>query len=355
MRNRIVLILLFFAQLLVAQSTSIPDWADAQRREMLYNASTYYTGFALAHLEKGESVEIVSARLKNSARAELVSSIVVSVNQTTTRFLENKQLNQSALTTDVFRSGTITESGIKDIPGMNIDTWYNNKTGDVMAFAYVKTADLVRKLSKRITVNTTKIEMGLETIPDMVANGNKSEAKQQLSAIAILLSDIENDQKVMLSIDATLEDEDIALSEVNDLRKHYQQWQNELKNGIAIYLVCGASTLVGNYPALSNSIKGELSSLGCSFLPNANGADWVITISATARKYNSQSWGEITSYFAFVDATLSIQKMATNQIIYEDIISVKGSHTFSYDEAVRSAYKELNPQIAEIIKTQIQY
>ena len=354
MRNGLVLILLLVAQLLVAQSSPAPDWTDANRREMVYPASTYYTGLAVAHLEKGESVEAVFARLKNSARAELVSSIVVTVNQTTERYLENQQHNQSVQTTDIFRSGTITESGIKDIPSMTIDTWHNVKTGDVMAFAYIKTADLLRKLGKRITVNTTKIEMELATVSDMVANGNKSEAKQQLMAINTLFSDIENDQKVMLSIDAALEDEDIALSEVNELRKQYQQWQNELKNGIAVYLTCQASTLTGNYPSLAKQVKGELNLLGCSFLNDAEGADWVITISAIAREYNTQTWGKVTSYVAFVDASLSVQKTATNQIVYEDQISVKGSHTLNYDEAVRAAYKDLIPQLGEIIKTQIQ-
>lgn len=355
MRQGVILFLLCVAQLLVAQSSPAPDWTDAHRREMVYPASTYYTGFSFAHLEKGESVEATSARLKNSARAELVSSIVVTVNQTTERYLENQQRNQSVQTTDIFRSGTITESGIKDVPGMNIDTWHNTKTGDVMAFAYVKTADLLRKLGKRITVNTTKIEMELATVYDMVANGNKSEAKQQLTTINTLFSDIENDQKVMLAIDGTLEDEDIALSEVNNLRKQYQQWQNELKNGINVYLDCQAVTLTGNYPTLAKGVKGELNPLGCSFLNDAEGADWVITVSATAREYNTQTWGKVISYVAFVDASLSIHKTTTNQIVYEDQISVKGSHTLNYDEAVRAAYKDLIPQLGEIITNQIQH
>lgn len=354
MRKGTVLILLVCAQLLMAQS-SAPDWTDVRRREMMYPSSSYYTGFAVAHLEKGESVEATSARLKNSARAELVSSIVVTVNQVTERYLESQQRNQYAQTIDIFRSGTITESGIKDIPGMNIAIWHDDKKGDVMAFAYVKTSDLLRKLGKRITVNTTKVEMELATVSDMVSAGNKSEAKQQLTSLSTIFSDIENDQKVMLAIDATLEDEDIALTEVNQLRKQYQQWQSELKNGIAIYLACEGRTLTGNYPALAKSVKGELTPLGCSFLDDAGGADWVIAIAVTAREYNTETWGDVTSYFAFVDASLAIKKVATNQTIYEDMVSVKGSHAFNYDEAVRAAYKDLIPQLGKIITSNIQH
>lgn len=349
MRNGLVLILLLVAQLLVAQSSPAPDWTDANRRGMVYPASTYYTGLAVAHLEKGESVEAVFARLKNSARAELVSSIVVTVNQTTERYLENQQHNQSVQTTDIFRSGTITESGIKDIPSMTIDTWHNVKTGDVMAFAYVKTADLLRKLGKRITVNTTKIEMELATVSDMVANGNKSEAKQQLTAVNTLFSDIENDQKVMLAIDGTLEDEDIALSEVNELRKQYQQWQNELKNGIAIYLVCQADLFGQKFPTLENTLKGELSKLGCSFVSSAEVADWAIYVTTNTREYNTSTIGEYTTYFSYVDATIAIDKIALNQRIYEDAISQKGGHMRDYTEAARDGYKQITPKLAELL------
>ena len=55
-----------------------------------------------------------------------------------------------------------------------------------------------------------------------------------------------------------------------------------------------------------------------------------------------------------IQTTLSIQKIVTNQTIYEDVLSVKGSHTLNYTEAVRAAYKELIPLLGEIIKTQIQ-
>lgn len=353
MRSGIILILLFFTELLFAQSSPAPDWTDANRREMMYPASTYYTGLAVAHLEKGESVEAVFARLKNSARAELVSSIVVTVNQTTERYLENQQYNQSVQTTDIFRSGTITESGIKDVPCMNIDTWHNAKTDDVMAFAYVKTVDLLRKLSKRITVNVTKVELELEMVSDRVANGNKNEAKQQLISINALFSDIENDQKVMLAIDGTLEEEDIALSEVNELRKQYQQWQNELKNGINIYLNCQADLLGTNYPTLTNAIKGDLSTWGVSFVATPDQADWAIYVDAKAREYNAPSMGSYTTYFVYVDASIAIDKIATHQRIYEDALSQKGGHMKNYTEAARDGYKQITPNLTAVINQYI--
>ena len=354
MKYRIFLIMLLFSRLAVAQQPTAPDWTDAVRRDLLYPSNQYYTGLAISKIEKVTDMESVLNRLKNSARAEMVSSILVTVNQTTERYLENRQVNQSAQTIDIFRSGAVTESGIKDIPGLNVETWYNPKTGDAMAFAWVKTSDLIRKLGKRITINVTKAELAISTVEEHIAKGNKSEAKQILSSLSVLFSDMENDQKVMLSMDATLEDEDIAFSEVNGLKKKFQQLQIDLKNGISIYIVCTAKTLTDTYPALQNAVKGELVPLGCSFVQEATASDWVITISATAREYNTQQFANVTSYFAFVDALLSIQKTATNQTVYEDVLSVKGSHTLSYNEAVRAAYKDMIPQLGEIITNQIQ-
>lgn len=353
MRNGIIFIFLLVAPCLLAQSSTTPDWADAVRREMMYPVSSYYTGFSVGHLENGEALDHVSLRLKNTARAELVSSIVVTVNQVTERYMENQQRNQSVQTIDIFRSGAMTESCIKDIPGMTVDSWYNTKTGDVMAFAYVKTADLLRKLSKRITINTTKIDMELSAVSDLVANGNKSEAKQQLSSLTQLFVDIENDQKVMLAIDGTLEDDDIALSEVNNLRKQHQQWQNELKNGIAIYLSCQADLFGTNYTTLINTIKGELSQMGVSFVTSPEQSDWAIYVETKSREYNAPTIGGYTTYFSYIDATVAIDKTATGQRIYEDAISEKGGHTHNYTEAARDGYKQITPKLTALIKQYI--
>ena len=108
------------------------------------------------------------------------------------------------------------------------------------------------------------------------------------------------------------------------------------------------------YNALKGEIQGALSPMGCTFVRSGSEADWVITIAATAREYNKSDFGGVSSYFAYVDAKISIEKGATGQRIYEDAISEKGGHTHNYEQAARQAYKDISPKISKIIKEQIQ-
>jgi hypothetical protein len=207
---------------------------------------------------------------------------------------------------------------------------------------------------RRIVANNAKAEVELESIETMVNRGEKAQAKNNLPKIQALIDDIENDQRIMLSIDADVTDEDLAIEETNTLKKRYQALTSDLKNGINIFLSCHAYIFGQTYNALKGEIQGALSPMGCTFVRSGSEADWVITITATAREYNKYDSGSVSSYYAYVDAKISIEKGATGQRIYEDAISEKGGHTHNFEQAARTAYKSLSPKISKIIKEQIQ-
>ena len=104
------------------------------------------------------------------------------------------------------------------------------------------------------------------------------------------------------------------------------------------------------YPALQEELKGALSQLGCNFVTDPSTADWLIDISATAREYNKVATGNINTYFAYVDATISITRTATGQRVYENIFTEKGGHTHNYHQAAREAYKYLTPKICKVVE-----
>ena len=83
-------------------------------------------------------------------------------------------------------------------------------------------------------------------------------------------------------------------------------------------------------------------------------SDYVIYIDASSREYNTVVTGNITSYYSFVDAVIAIDKVVTNQRIFEDEISLKGAHTLSFDEAGRDGYKKIRKEISKIIKENIE-
>lgn len=228
------------------------DWVNPILREELYPARAYYTGFASAIVTNGESKAVVYDRVRYNARVEAVASIQVTVEQTIERYIQNVQMNENVSTKDIMISKAATRTCIKDIPGLKVEQWENPKTGEVYAFAWVKSANLYKQLMRRIVANNAKAEV--ESIETMAERGDKMQAKNNLPKIQALIDDIENDQRIMLSIDANVTDEDMAVEETNSLKKRYQALAAGLKNSIHIYMDCQADLFGQTY----NALKGEI-------------------------------------------------------------------------------------------------
>lgn len=52
-------------------------------------------------------------------------------------------------------------------------------------------------------------------------------------------------------------------------------------------------------------------------------------------------FGSSVNYFSYVDAEIAVEKVVTNQRIYEDMLTEKGGHTHNFTEAARDAYKKI--------------
>lgn len=127
----------------------------------------------------------------------------------------------------------------------------------------------------------------------------------------------------------------------------------DLEYGTTYCVVCNADNFGRKYDKLTNEIKSDLSESGCNFVDNPNTADFVIYIDASSREYNIYVKENYTAYFSYVDATIAIDKIATNQRIYEGEVSVKGSHTLNYDEAGSDGYKKIRKEITKMLKENI--
>ena len=142
-------------------------------------------------------------------------------------------------------------------------------------------------------------------------------------------------------------------TESNRLKQQLLHKISELQHSLTIYLQCNADIFGGTYSTMEGELKGELSKLGCSFVYAPDVADYIVEVNASAREYNIYQLGNISTYHAYVDVNYSITKAVTMQRIYEDEISVKGSHTHNYVQAARTAYKDISKELAPILKEQI--
>ncbi|MBQ7531330.1 MAG: hypothetical protein IJT12_06440, partial [Paludibacteraceae bacterium] len=220
--------------------------------------------------------------------------------------------------------------------------------------AYVKKTTLIRQLEKKITVGLTKIETSLDQIDQLIATGQKIQARDIAGKTIPQFDEVDDAQKTLAAVDENANEETLQLQETRTLQHRLTGIIADLKHGINIYLQCSADMFGTNYGTLKSEIQGELSKLGCTFVNSATEADWAIYVKAPARQYNKSDIGGVSTYFCYVDATVSIDKTVTNQRIHEDQISQKGGHTHNYEQAARDAYKHISPKISAIIKAQIQ-
>lgn len=355
MKKLIFILLSFLSQTAFAQTA--PNWYDNDIRRSFYPDVQYFTGFAEGSRMSGESMEAATVRLKNSARVEAVSTIRVHVQNTTV----NQALSQTLRTMDgtfrqsarEFSSATTTNVDM-EIPGLQIESWQNPQNGTIAAFAYVKKSTLIRQLEKKITVGLTKIETSLDQVDQLVANGQKLQAREIAEKTLPQFYEIDEAQKLLAAVDENADEESLQLQETRTLQRRLTGLVAQLKNGLNIFFSCHAYMLGANYNALKSEIQGELSKLGTTFVPSAEQSDWAIYVTATAREYNKADFGNVSTYFVYVDAKIIIEKTTTGQRTYEDQISEKGGHTHGYEQAARDAYQHISPRISTIIREKIQ-
>jgi hypothetical protein len=198
-----------------------------------------------------------------------------------------------------------------------------------------------------------KIEGSMPQINMLIKKGEKIQARTMVEEALQQLAKIEANQKTLALLDETADDEILMTAEVAEAKRYLTDKANKLRNAIGIYITCDAKLFGAEYPTFLKELQGELSQLGVSFVDSVEQADWKINIKATTREYNKVELGGAANYFAYADATLTIDKLATGKRVYEDAISEKGGHFRGYGKAAQEAYKYLIPKISAVIKEQI--
>ena len=351
-----LLVILLSAMSLCGMAQTMPNWYELDMQRLVYPEKEYFKGKAEDNRQSGESLEVATKRISDAARAEAAASVRVQVQNTTNVYTEERSkqtMNQyvSVIYESLSRE-TRTSTDI-EIPGMQVETWQNPQTKTIAAFAYVKKSSLIRQLEKKITVALAKIETTLEQTDQLFANGQKMQARDMAAKCLPLLVEVDETQKLLAAVDMNADRESLQLDETQALQKRLTEVANQLKNGINIYIACTADMFGTNYAALKGEIQGELSKIGCTFVENTAQADWAISIKASARKYSKDERDGLSTYFCYADATISLDKMLTDQRVYESKISEKGGHTFDYEHAAVDAYKYLAAKLIGIIQEQI--
>ena len=350
----LILILSLWCSIFAFGHNTAPLWCSDTWRTSNYPHELYVKGFVVGELQSGESIEQVLQRIKEKAQAEAIQNITTSVEYTSVSMVQSDQqigtMGFSEMTRELFSTSTTIHSTLKDIPNLSVESWHNAKTNEVFAFAWVKKTDLARTLKKQIISHVTRAEMAIEEAEGLLAEGEKSAARKSIARAIEYLQQVEEQQKVVQSVDSNTDMEDIAFTESNALKQRAAILYQQLRNGVFVY-IGGEVTIFGKaYPTFIQQINHEISSIGCAFTTTESDADWVIHLQGTTREYNTLQTGNYIAYFVLAEVALQIMKGNTQSTIYEGSFSEKGSHTLNREEAGYAAYAEVHHQIAAKIK-----
>lgn len=297
-----------------SNQVAMPSWCNNEWRANNYPRALYLQGFIVGEQQMGESIEQTHQRLKEKAQAEALQNI------------------------------SATQNTIKDIPTLSVESWHNPQTNEVFAFAWVKKTDLVRTLKKQIISRITRAEMAIEEAEGLLAEGEKGATRKAIAKAIEYLQQVEEQQKMVQSVDSNTEMEDIAFAESNALKQRATALQQQLKNAVNVY-VGGEIKIFGkSYPLFIQKIKQEISPIGCTFTTNEVEADWVIRLQGTTQEYNTMQNSSYSAFVVMADVAIEIAKRG--QIIYSGNVSQKGVHTINTEQAAKEAYSEASKAIA---------
>ena len=347
MRTTILILSVWCSVLAFSQNTA-PLWCDDNWRAATYPRTSYICGFVMGEVQAGESIEQTLQRIKEKAQAEAVQNITTSVEYTASSLVQSDQhsgtMGFSEMTRELFSTSTTIHSSLQDIPNLSVESWHNPKTNEVFAFAWVKKTDLVRTLKKQIISHITRAEMAVEDAEGLLTEGEKGAARKSIAKAIEHLQQVEEQQKVVQSVDSNTEMEDIAFAESNALKQRATALYQQLKNGVSVYIGGEITIFDKSYPTFINQIKQQISGIGCTFTTNEAEADWVVRLHGTTQEYNTMQKSSYSTFVVMADVAIEIAKRG--QIIYSGNVSQKGVHTNNTEQAAKEAYSEASKAIA---------
>lgn len=232
-------------------------------------------------------------------------------------------------------------------------TVYDSSSKYGYAIAYINKAKACQYYKKEIEVILNNIDNAVTIARNYIDTGFRERAKTELQQTSYQFAKIDKPMTWLNICDMPSHENSMLQDRINRLNQTVKQMIADLQYGATIYLLCDADLFGKKYLTFSSAIKGQLSRNGFSFSEDIDSADFIIKITAVSTEGTNVSIGQVSAYFTYVDAIISVTKRVTSQVIYEDKYSVKGSHTQNFEEAAKMAYREIEKNIAPAIKSTI--
>lgn len=339
--NRLLIVLLLLASLQLKAQNYPSEW-------MRYTTDAYFHD-----IEHGSNSQNLSeAKFKNDlldlARTNLSKQIQV-------RVAEVSQMDKNVVDgrSSILYTSMRNVSTDVDMQLAETRTQFDPVSEKLYVIAYINKEEACNYYKKDIQMRISNLNNALNIADNYINTGFKAKAKTELEN-AMPQFDGAGKSFFWLNVFGLPGYQlNQLLDQVHRLEQNVKAKLVELEHGVTYCVVCNAKNFGKSYPKLQNELKGDFSKMGCNFVDDPKSADYVIRVEAESREYNQMNTAGGSAYFSYVDASVAIDKNATGQRIFEDEISVKGSHTLSFEEAGRDGYKKVSKEICDLLKENI--
>jgi len=342
-----VAIILFLATISIASfGQKSPEWLDESSRNANFPTNAYLTGFASRVVEK--DILETTQQAKTDAQADLVKQVRLIIKSKTQTLSSAQSVNGKYDEKEGFENQTSAEANA-EITGMKTETWFDKKAKLVYAFAYANKSELIGYYKSNLSVNVNQIESFVKTAQDLEANGEKVKARQQLEMTKPTFQKVHYQQELLTVLDGSATSDDLLQPKTDQLYNTITQLLAKLAQGIYVFVESRENLFGQQVDIVANKLKAELAVNGCSFVENADSADFKLTINVSTR-YSSND-GDIA--YCYANSQLQLYSRHKQKVVYSDEIAQK-SGGVSQDKAGRRAMGDLVPIIFEKLKPWIE-
>lgn len=341
MRKLLVITLLLLFSLSAKAQTYPSEWSKYINESYFYDIES-----------SDNSQQMDEAKFRNDlldlARANLSKQIQVKVE-------EVSQMDKTAIdgTSHIQYASSRRFTTDLDLKLARTESHTDIVTGKVFAIAYINKREACQYYENELQWLLSKVENAFQIADNYVQQGFKPKAKNQLQQALAELDSVE-ELFFWFNIFGMAEQQlQQHISQVHQAEQNLKTKIAELEHSTTYCIICIADNFGKPYPKLENEVKGKLSTSGCNFTEDPTNAEYIIRIEASAREYNKANIAGSEAYFAYVDAAISIENNIIGQRIFEDEISVKGSHTLGFEEAAQEAYKKISKGIVNYLQENI--
>lgn len=328
MKRLFVIMLLLAAAVAVSAQDTLSEWAR-------YTSDAYY------HDIEGAATKQAAL---DRARTNLARQVQVRVSEVSK--MDKQAVNGRS---NVRYSSTQSLSTDVDMDLAESRSYFSEADGLYYVIVFIDKAAACTYYENEVQMVIRQLDHLLTVADNYISTGFKKKAKTELEKAQPLFDNLRK-PFFWLNVFALSEERLYGYMDiVHDREQDVSRLLADLEYGTTYCVVCEADLFGSRYAKLANEVKGVLAGQGCNFVDDPSAADYVIRISASARRYNTFQG----AYFTYIDAAVSIDKTATGQRIFEDETSVKGSHTLGYEEAARDGYKKSAKEIAKLLKDNI--